>query len=331
MADDPVPVPEPADPATGDAEERRIRDRIADARLRTEELRTEAQARLEEERGRRTWVEIVYRAWDMDRQRGGPLLAGGLAYRVFIWILPFALLLAAIAMIVADSTGRSPEELAREIGLGGAIVGVVGEAARATGSSAWWLLFLGLVLSLWAARGLARALIVVSRIAWALPPSVGRATAKAALVVWGLFVAGLAAQWLRPLLFRGGVRSDVLAQIVLFAISFTVIAVGMALAPHRGPWTVVIAGSLLMAVGLRAMGIATDVYFVNALGEKGELYGGLGLAIVIMLFLFLCSRFFVWGQFLNARIGGVRMADPMPGQVPDASLDEAEEGSDVGG
>lgn len=331
MADDPVPVPEPADPATGDAEERRIRDRIADARLKAEELRTEAQVRLEEERGRRTWVEIVYRAWDMDRQRGGPLLAGGLAYRVFIWILPFALLLAAIVELIADSTGRSPEELARTVGIGGAIVGVVGEAARATGSSAWWLLFLGLVLSLWAARGLARALMVVSRIAWALPPSAGRATVKAALVVWGLFFAGLAVQWLRPLLFRGGVRSDLLAQIVLFGLTLAVIAGGMTLAPRRGPWTSVIAGAILMAVGLRGMGIATNVYFVDALGEKGELYGGLGLAIVIMLFLFLCSRLFVWGQFLNARIGGVRMADPMPVQVPDASLDEAEEGSDGGG
>lgn len=309
MAGKPARTPDDPAVAQGSPEERRLRDRIAGARTRAEEFRTEAQARFEQERGRRAWIEIAYQAWDMDRQRGGPLLAGGLAYRVFIWILPFALLVASVLRLTADATGRPVEVLARSVGFAGAIVRMVGEAAAATGSSAWWLAFLGLVLSLWAARGLARALMVASRIAWALPPRFGRAGSKAALAVWGLFFAGLAVQWLRPVLFRGGVRSDLMAQLLIFAMTFGVVGLGMALGPRRGPWTNVIAGAGLMTVGLRGMGIATNVYFADAISDKESLYGGLGIAIVILLYLFLCSRFFVWGQFLNARIGGVRLVE----------------------
>lgn len=316
--DPPTPPAEPTPGAPGTDEERRIRDRIADARLRAEELKGQAQTRFEEERGRRTWVQMVYEAWDMDRRRGGPLLAGGLAYRVFIWLVPFALMTAAIVMLVIDSTERSVEDLARQVGITGSMVVAVGEAARSTGSSAWWLGFLGLVLSLWAARGLARALMIVSRIAWALPPSAGRAGTRAGLVTWGLFITGLSIQFVRPLLFRGGVPGDVLAQVILFALTFGVITFGLSLLPHRGRWTNVTVGGLLVALGLRAMGIATAVYFAPEMADKQSLYGGLGMAIVILLFLFVCCRLVVWGQFLNARIAGVQLTDAAPSQLADA-------------
>lgn len=319
MADD--PSDRDVRSRSAEAEQRRIRDRIADARLRAEGLKSDAQARFDQERERRTWIQLAYEAWDMDRQRGGPLLSGGLAYRVFIWLIPFALLLASVVMLVSDSTQRPVEDVARSVGITGSIVAAVGEAARATGSSAWWLGSVGLVLSLWAARGLARALVIVSRIAWALPPNAGRAGTRAALATWGLFVAGLLVQFLRPLLFGGGVTSDLAAQAVLFVLTASLITLGMALAPHRGPWTNVLVGALLVATGLRGMGIATAVYFAPELTEKQSLYGGLGMAIVILLFLFLCCRMLVWGQFLNARVGGVRITDAVPAQIAEAWAD----------
>jgi uncharacterized BrkB/YihY/UPF0761 family membrane protein len=325
MPDEPSDTADPPPPSNDD--ERRIRDRLVDARLKAEGYRTEALTRFDQERSRRTWVQIGYEAWNMDRQRGGPLLSGGLAYRVFIWMVPFALLLASILMLVAEASDRRIEDLAKNVGITGAMVGAVGEAARSTGSSAWWLAFLGLVLSLWAARGLARAIMIVSRIAWALPPSAGRAGTRAGLATWGLFVAGLSIQFIRPLLFRGGVTSDLLAQVILLGLTSAVVIVGLALAPHRGPWTNVLVGGFLLAIGLRGMGIATAVYFGPELVEKQSLYGGLGMAIVILLFLFLCCRLLVWGQFLNARVAGVRISDAVPTQLAEAvAFDALDEG-----
>jgi uncharacterized BrkB/YihY/UPF0761 family membrane protein len=299
-------VPDPVEPVPEDGDDAEAQGRVAKVRRRAVELRAEAEARFEVERERRTWVQLAYQAWDMDRQRGGPLLAGGLAYRLFLWLLPFALLLTSVVRIVADVGEGSPDDVARTVGFSGAVVRMVGQAAADTGSSAWWLALAGGVLSLWAARGLARALMVTARIAWAMPPSAGRAGVKAALAVWGFFVAGLAAQWLRPLLFRGGVGSDLLAQAILFVVTLALFTFGMALGPHRGSWASVLPGAALSTVGLRGMAIATAVYFADQLTDT-DLYGAMGIATVILLYLFICSRLYVWGQFLNARIGGVRL------------------------
>jgi uncharacterized BrkB/YihY/UPF0761 family membrane protein len=110
--------------------------------------------------------------------------------------------------------------------------------------------------------------------------------------------------------------------VILLGLTSAVVVVGLALAPHRGPWTNVLVGGFLLAIGLRGMGIATSVYFGPELVEKQSLYGGLGMAIVILLFLFLCCRLFVWGQFLNARVGGVRMSDAVPTQLAEAGPGE---------
>jgi uncharacterized BrkB/YihY/UPF0761 family membrane protein len=276
-------------------------------------LRTEAQARFEVERGRRTWIQIAAEAWDMDRRRGGPLLAGGLAYRMFLWMLPFALFLASVVMIFTDTQGDPAQTVAKTVGFTGAVAALVGEAARQTGSSAWWLAAVGLVVSLWAARGLARAVLLTNRIAWALPPPTARAGTRAGLTVWGVLLVGSALQGLRPLLFKGGLRSDLMAQIVLFAFLFAVVASAMSMLPRRGPWTVVLAGAALLAVGLRAMAIGTAVYFADQLNETATPYAGLGIAITILLYLFIMCRLFVWAEFLNARIGGVRLVVGEPG------------------
>jgi hypothetical protein len=40
---------------------------------------------LAQQRRRRVWVHVLADTSEADRERAGPLLAGGLAYRVFLW------------------------------------------------------------------------------------------------------------------------------------------------------------------------------------------------------------------------------------------------------
>ena len=54
--------------------------------------------------------------------------------------------------------------------------------------------------------------------------------------------------------------------------------------------------------------MATVVYFAPRLGRIDDLYGGLGIAIVILLFLYLVARAFVGGAFINATFAGVSQA-----------------------
>ena len=61
-------------------------------------------------------------------------------------------------------------------------------------------------------------------------------------------------------------------------------------------------GAVLTGVGMRLLGLAVSTYFAYRLDHSNDLYGALGLAVVMMLFLFLVARIFVAAQFLNATL-----------------------------
>ena len=90
-----------------------VRDRIAELEGRVVE-------RFDQERQRRTWVEIGWQAWLRMRQRGGPLLSGGLAYRLFLFLLSAALLIVAVVGTFVDLSGETPDQAAHDLGMGAA-------------------------------------------------------------------------------------------------------------------------------------------------------------------------------------------------------------------
>jgi uncharacterized BrkB/YihY/UPF0761 family membrane protein len=288
---------------------RELRRRVADTRERTAQLRREAEVRLESERARRGWLRIAYEAWDLDRRRGGPLLAGGLAYRIFLWQLPASLLLVSLLGFVADDRGRSPVELARQAGLSAAVAGLVADAAAQADEARWWLLVVGAVLTVWAGRGGARAATLTSRIAWALPPPSRPGSAiRASLAFSAVLLLGIAIQALAPALFGGGLAEDAGAWLMISAATLGLVLGVMHRLPRRPVgWLGLLPGALFVTAALRGLSVATGVYFAGRLDRVDDLYGGLGVAIVILLYLYLAARSFVWGQFLNARIAGVSL------------------------
>ena len=77
----------------------RSRSRYSDLRRRADRTGKAVQAKAEDLRARRASVRTAYHAYEYDRRHGGALLAGGLAYRFFLWLLPAALFLASLASI----------------------------------------------------------------------------------------------------------------------------------------------------------------------------------------------------------------------------------------
>ena len=114
MVDEPSGTQPPDEPAPRSRPS--LRQRVAHVRDRTVELEGKAAERFEQERRRRTWVEIGWQAWLRMRQRGGPLLSGGLAYRLFLFMIPAALLVVAVIGAFVDISGETPEQaLVREM------------------------------------------------------------------------------------------------------------------------------------------------------------------------------------------------------------------------
>ena len=58
--------------------------------------------RAQEERGRRGWVDAIFEVVDRDGEVAGGIIAGALAYRLFIWLLPLGLVFVGGLGVVAD-------------------------------------------------------------------------------------------------------------------------------------------------------------------------------------------------------------------------------------
>jgi hypothetical protein len=92
-------------------------------------------------------VAVPLRAAERNRRVASSVLAGGIAYRLFLWTLPFGLILGG-GLGLMDSDGT--EDAVEDAGLPAAIVNAIGDAARDADSDSWWLLVVGVPLLLYA-------------------------------------------------------------------------------------------------------------------------------------------------------------------------------------
>src|SRR4051794_9761320 len=69
--------------------------------------RDDAARWLEDLRHRNPLVAAALEAGDLDRRRAGSLLAGGIAFRLFLWLLPASLFVAALAGLVRPTGSGS--------------------------------------------------------------------------------------------------------------------------------------------------------------------------------------------------------------------------------
>ena len=137
------------------------------ARARQEALRARAErlsARAQVERSRHASVDAIFDVVDRDAEVGGGIIAGALAYRLFFWSLPFALVLVAGLGVAADANSTSPEKAAHALGLAGLISSSVASAANS--STRLYALLVGVPLVLFATRSLLRVLIGTHRLVW---------------------------------------------------------------------------------------------------------------------------------------------------------------------
>jgi uncharacterized BrkB/YihY/UPF0761 family membrane protein len=285
--------------------------RIARARRSAAELETRARKEFDRAREQHATVRLAAQAFESDRRRAGGLLAGGLAYRIFLWQIPLALFLVTAFGLATELSGDDPADLARKTGMTAALAGAISQAVAASDSARWWLLSLGAFLTVWAGRGVYRGVRLVSELAWDIRAPRGSAL-KGSLAVTGFGLLAVALQAFLPKISQTlglpAVVRFVLGLILASSLAFAVLRL---LPRADAPWTSVVPGAVLTGVGMRLLGLGVSTYFAYRLDHSNDLYGALGLAVVMMLFLFLVARLFVAAQFLNATLHARR--EPLPG------------------
>jgi uncharacterized BrkB/YihY/UPF0761 family membrane protein len=280
-----------------------IADRVRSAGGRAVETRDEAARRLDELRERSMLVDAALEAGELDRRRAGSLLAGGIAFRVFLWLLPAALFVAAIVGLVEPSGDASPESVARNLGLAASVASTVEQATRQSDQGAAALIAIGIALMLYTSTSLVRALRVAHVLAWEEPfrrrPDLLRdgAIVSAALVATLAIETGIT--YIR--------HDDAGLSLLLVPVSFLVTGgfwLGLSvLLPHAGAnWRALLPGATLIAIGHAVLQIATVYYFAPKLTRAPALYGSLGTAATLLLWLYLIARVIVAAAFLNATL-----------------------------
>jgi uncharacterized BrkB/YihY/UPF0761 family membrane protein len=282
----------------------RLRARQAALKARAERLTERAQT----ERGRHGWVDALFEMADRDGEVGGGIIAGALAYRLFIWLLPLGLVAVAGLGIASDGADKSPQDAASSVGVAGLVSSSVAGAAQA--STRWYALLVGIPLLLYATRSVLRALIGAHRLVWtdlrsAAPKPTVEATVKLLVALVTCFLlAGLGTTVRHHSLILG-----ILATLLLgLPYAGVWLLVSMRL-PHGGAdWKGLVPGALLFGISLEALN-AVAVYFLAPYSiEKQGTYGALGTAAVLLLALYFLGRIVVFAAVVNATLWERRSA-----------------------
>ena len=139
--------------------------------------------RAQAERSRHGSVDAVFDMADHDAEVGGSIMAGALAYRFFVWLLPLALVAVAGLGIASSAASGTPESAARSAGLAGLVSSSVAGAAES--SARWYALLIGVPILVVTTRSLLKTLVVTHRLIWAdtrgsIPEAVDRRDTEAA-------------------------------------------------------------------------------------------------------------------------------------------------------
>ena len=157
-----------------DTEDRRVEPAEsgdASGASRSERARAKLNAAKEGAKGaseRHVALAVPIRAVERNRRVAASVLAGGLAYRLFLWLLPFGLIVGgALGLSNASDT----EDAVEGGGVPAAISNAIGDASRAADSNSWWLFAVGVPLLFWTGFTGTKAVVLVHSLVWDEPPS----------------------------------------------------------------------------------------------------------------------------------------------------------------
>ena len=256
---------------------------------------------LDDLRGRARTVDAAMETFEYDQRRVGGLLAGALAFRLFLWLLPVGLLLIAIAGFAAAS--QSTDDIGDGLGLTGYVTGVIADTGQEAKDARWLTVVIALIAVYSTSSSAGRAIRAIHLLAWGMDPQ--RPKRKWAvpvgftgftLLALSVNAAAVAARKEDPGL---GLSLTLLAAVAFFALWMA----ASYLLPHGDVgWRRLVPGALLVAVGAQAMHLVVVYYLARKLERSSELYGSLGTASALLLGLYMVGRLLVAAPMLNATL-----------------------------
>jgi uncharacterized BrkB/YihY/UPF0761 family membrane protein len=275
----------------------------------------------EAKRAESPFVAWLYDVFERDRDCGGGLLAGALAYRFFIWLLPFVLVLVGGLGVVSAAASETPGEVAGQTHMSALVTSSVQSAAKS--SARWYALLIGVPILLYTTRTLLRSLMGVNRLVWTARVRRTRPTVTQTLAFLGIMtafpvVSGIAAA-ARASSTTLGLTITIGATLV-YGCLWLLISLWL---PHAdAPALALVPGSVVFAAGTLALHVFW-AYVVGPLATSREdTYGSLGVAAALLLGLYFLGRLLVVSGAVNATLWERRHDGRAAGGVGDAVRQE---------
>ena len=302
-------MPDTSDPLEPGQPEIEVEPTIAGRLTRWAERARLLRTQVDAARAHHESVDFGFGLIERDSALGGGLLAGALAYRLFVFLLPTALLLVSGLGLYAGSIDKSPSKVAEDAGLHGLIASEVASAASGRHRGLVFLLMVPAVF--YAMVTLYRAIAKVHAIAWYGSGRGIRTTRRGV----GVFATALVLQlvaveivgWIRRADRLGGLAA-LLAYLVLVGGAWLAVSAQL---PHREVrWPRLLPGALLFGVGLVFVNVF-NIYVTTRLVEnRANTYGALGIATALLFSLVLVGRLMVVSAELNASLNERRTRSP---------------------
>jgi membrane protein len=235
--------------------------------------------------------------------RQGVLLASATAFRLFLWLVPLALLIAGVLAALAVGHEIDLRSAVKTAGITGAASQHVVSALR-DGNRSWVAaVAFGLVLFVWATRALTRTLAIVSAHAWQEPLPKRRAgnvlrTTLLLDAVWIVVLAGSAGSWELQKFGVGGAVLAVIGHGLLAAGAW--FAISRRLPNRAASWLDLIPGSLLFGYSFAVLNEVSRLYIPSRVQASSELYGSLGLAVTMLAWLLILGQITVLSAITNS-------------------------------
>jgi uncharacterized BrkB/YihY/UPF0761 family membrane protein len=284
---------------------RRGRDWARARRARVDARVVDGLAWLERARGRSPAVDAAVGVLRRERPVATGILAAALAFRLFALMIPLAyVLVAGIGLTVgaAERAGQTSEDHLSDL-----VVDSIAAVARTSERGRFVALVVGGFATLVAAGGVVEVLRWVHVLAWRVAPPRQRRNPRLALgLIAGVLVGtGASAATERARAAASGLANELTVllttaavQVVLLALLW--FALSWVLPRPAVPWTALVPGALLFAFGLLAYNLAVTLYFAPRAARASAVYGSLGVALVLLVSLFLFGQLAVAAAELNA-------------------------------
>jgi uncharacterized BrkB/YihY/UPF0761 family membrane protein len=273
------------------------------AQARVAEQMTEVRQRLEDARPRSRTVDSAFLAVARDTESGGGVLAAALAFRVFLFMIPYILVVVVLFDVAGTVADKDPHAVAKSAGIGGLTAQAVSASTKhLSGAARFYALAAGLVGLYLGALGLLKTLRIVHGLVWRVRVNKLARPVRAVLVVVVLVTAMLllsvAIDHLRRVTGLGALGATVLFTVLPCGV-WWLLEYGLPHAPRAG-WKDLLPGAILFGVAVLGLHLLTVYWVSHLIKRRSATYGAIGAALALLFWAYVFGRIMTASAVLNA-------------------------------